>query len=315
MAENVSTVVNETGSDADLAAVNKIENMLFGKDEPEEQEQQQQEAPVEQEAAPEEQPAEEIPTTYEFEWNGAKYQVPPELKELHEGYLRTQDYTKKTQEVAEARRSADAVIQQAKLAQALSTAAKDQREQLAALRAAERHFQTIDWNSLATENPIEAQKQFMAHSQIKDAISKTQAEIKEAEGKAFVELQAAQAKILEEANQVLSKEIKGWGPEKAQKLNSFAQQTYGFSAQELSNISDARVVKMLNDALQWRELQQSKPQVQNKAVQVSKTLKPNASDQKNPGLEKAAYLKSLKGAKTDAERSRLIQAHLESRIV
>lgn len=266
---------------------------------------------VKEEAKAEEKPAEE---TYEFEWKGTKYQVPPELKDLHEGYLRNEDYTKKTQETAEMRRSAEALLQQAQKFQELQQAAQPQFETLAAVNQRLKAFQQINWNDLTAKDPVEAQRMFMAYQQTKEAKATAEADLQKAIGQHEQVANETRQKILQEGAKILERDIKGWSPEKAAKLNDFARATYGFTAQEVASVADARVVKMINDAQQWHALQQSKPQLENKVVQASKTLKPQASDPASQKSQAEAEIKrGIRSEKTDSGKAKHIQRLLESR--
>ncbi len=252
--------------------------------------------------------------TYEFEWKGAKYQVPPELKDLHEGYLRQEDYTKKTQEAADMKRSAEAMLQQAQKFQELQQAAQPQFETLAAVNQRLKAFQQINWNDLTAKDPAEAQRMFMAYQQTKEAKATAEAELQKAMGQHEQVVSEARQKLIAEGAKILEKDIKGWSSEKAAKLNDFARATYGFSASEVANVVDARVVKMLNDAQQWHALQQSKPQLENKVAQASKTLKPQASEQATQQSQAEAEIKrGIRSEKTDSGKAKHIQRLLEGR--
>ena len=76
-------------------------------DEPEEESEDESEEESDEESEVEE----EVEELYTVTVNGEEHQVP--LEELVKGYSRHSDYTKKTQEIAEYRRGAEAAIQQA----------------------------------------------------------------------------------------------------------------------------------------------------------------------------------------------------------
>jgi branched-subunit amino acid aminotransferase/4-amino-4-deoxychorismate lyase len=70
-------------------------------------------------------------------------------------------------------------------------------------------------------------------------------------------------------------------PEKAQNLrnNMFkvSQETYGFDPQEISAITDSRVLRVLHDAMQFRAAQGGKEQAIKKAkAKPRRTVKPGA---------------------------------------
>lgn len=256
-----------------------------------------------------------VEESYEFEWKGSKYQVPPELKDLHEGYLRQEDYTKKTQEAAEIKRSAETMLQQAQKLQELQQVAQPQFEALAAVNQRLKAFQQVDWNDLTVKDPQEATRMFMAYQQTKEAKATAEAELSKATQQHEQVVSEARQKLISDGAKILEKEIKGWSSEKAAKLNDFARANYGFSATEVANVVDPRVVKLLNDAYEMHALRQSKPQLENKVVQASKTLKPQASTQTSPQVQQESEIKrGIRTAKTDVDKSKHIQRLLEGRV-
>jgi hypothetical protein len=91
---------------------------------------------------------------------------------------------------------------------------------------------------------------------------------------------------------LLNKEIPGFNLEKeAPRLRDAAQKRYGYSPEELAEISDGRFTLMLHDALKWRELQTAKPQALKKVADAPKVIKPAAPQ---PKRENQAALERLR---------------------
>ena len=67
---------------------------------------------------------------------------------------------------------------------------------------------------------------------------------------------------------------------------------YGFSEQEMTNLVDHRMFKVLRDALKYRELQKAKPKVTRKVQKAPKKMKPGAKPPKH-SESKAARQKQL----------------------
>ena len=85
--------------------------------------------------------------------NGETIEAP--LAELKSGYLRQQDYTQKTQQLAEERKQAAAqVAQQFQAAQQLTR----EQAQLMTLQEALTEFQKADWSTLYAQDPQEASR-------------------------------------------------------------------------------------------------------------------------------------------------------------
>lgn len=253
---------------------------------------------------------------YEFEFKGAKYQVPPELKELHEGHLRQEDYTKKTQEVADLRRQAEAASSQAKLVVEMQEALRPQYEQLAVVNMHLKRFQSTDWNALTDADPVGAQKQLIAYQQLRDFKAQAEQGLETAKQKHEQGIRESRAKAIQEGNKILGQAIKGWSPEKASELGTAAMRAYGYTESEISEVSDPRRVQEMHDAYQWRKLQESKPQLANKVAVAAKTLKPQASDSQDPSKVAETELRhGIRSAKTDTQKTKYIQKLLESRVV
>jgi len=257
-------------------------------------------------------PAKE-PEHYEFEFNGAKYQVPPELKELHEGYQRQQDYTKKTQETAEMRRSAELMMQQANTQMALRQALEPHLEELIVVNKQLKLYQQVDWNQLTNSNAQEAQKHFMAYQQLKDRKAGIEGDMHKAANDHVQKLNETRQKLKTEGDKILTQKVKGWNPEKSKALSDFATKTYGFSDNEVSQWTDPRVMQLVNDANEWHAFQAAKPKAEVKVP--SKTLRPNASDGRDGKSTRIAEIKrDIRSAKTDTDKAKNIQRLLEQKL-
>lgn len=252
---------------------------------------------------------------YEFEFGGAKYQVPKELKELHEGYLRTQDYTVKNQEVADMRRVTEATLAQAREWNEMQSALAPHLEQLALVNNHLRQFQNTDWNKLTTENPVEAQRQFINYQQVKDFQKQAEQAVQKAAGDHRTKINEHRQKILAEGTKILEKRIQGWNPERASELGDYAKSKLGFTDVEVQNLLDPRLVEAFYKASKWDALQDSKPAVANKAsASAVKTLKARASESGDAAEKQQSELRrDIRNAKTDVAKSKGIQRLLESK--
>jgi hypothetical protein len=233
--------------------------------------------------------------TEEIEHDGQKYKIPKALKPA---LLMQADYTKKTQEVAELRRTVEArqaEIQQQAEAQATTL---QERATLTAVDAQLEQYQAIDWAQYAaqhgTDAAVVAQGQWR---QLEAAKSQLQGEItrKETEFRSQRELTTASA--LREADQVLAREVRGYGPDLIKAVSETAS-TFGFSPLELRDSlvgadgkPDVRAIKVLAELSELRafkakhETKTKQAQTAEKvaAVQPAKTVGARASGYK-PGL-------------------------------
>lgn len=199
------------------------------------------------------------------------------LDELQKGYSRTQDYTRKTQQLAEARKAAEAELQ----------AIRAEREQYAQLLGAlSEQVKTaaepkIDWDRLYQEDPIEyvRQREVMRENREKAAAIQAEqqrlAEIAQKEQMAqFEALKAKESEALLEALPTWKDPAKA----KAEKamLVEFGQKM-GFTPQELGNIFDHRVVLALRKAALYDQMQAKRQGIKPVVNNGPRPAKPGAA--------------------------------------
>lgn len=197
------------------------------------------------------------------------------------------DYTQKTQKLAEDRKAVETYAQTLKaqeqnFAQQVQVQAALTQDiaKVTAIDLQLGQYQNLDWQALSNTDPVEAQKLFFSYTQLKTTREQAMSEVQQKQ-QAFSSMQAqARSKQVELGQQVLAKEIPGWGPELAKTLVATGKE-YGFDDKELANLTDPRAVKLLHDAAQWRKLQASKPAVDKKVATASPVIKPGAKESKN----------------------------------
>ncbi|NBV79042.1 MAG: hypothetical protein EBR62_04170 [Verrucomicrobia bacterium] len=169
--------------------------------------------------------------TEEVDWEGAKYRIPKALKP---GLLMQADYTRKTQELAEQRRTveqhAQALTQQAELQQATL----EHRVNLRTVEQQLAQFQNTDWSAYSAQYGADATAAAMASwQQYRDAKAELEGAIAKTETEARTISERTSANALAQADQVLSREIEGWSPQLVQTLAGYAAETFGITPQEL----------------------------------------------------------------------------------
>lgn len=204
--------------------------------------------------------------------DGSDIEVP--ISELKASYLRHSDYTQKTQQLAEERKqAAEQIAQQFQQVQEFA----HEQAQLMQLQEQLSVYAKADWNALYQQDPAEAgrlQAQWMLAQQRAQQIAQGyQAKVQQR--------QAEQAKMHEQRTQealtTLQREIPGFGDVHLKAMRDVAL-AHGFTDGELAHVSDARTLKVLHEAAQWRALQAQKPAVQNKVKAAPpKATKPGAA--------------------------------------
>lgn len=203
---------------------------------------------AETEGAPDEgQPEDD---TEEVDWDGAKYRVPKPLKDA---LLRQADYTRKTQELADQRRTVEqhftALTQQAELQQATL----EHRVNLRTVEQRLHEFQNTDWQAYAqaygadqTASAMASWQQYRdAKAELEGAIAKTETDFRQIS-------ERSTANAIAQAEQVLSREIEGWSSELVTTLAGYAAENFGITPQELRDsvinpdgTADTRTFKVL----------------------------------------------------------------------
>jgi len=241
-----------------------------------------QEVPPEAEEAP---PEEDTgPTLAEVEIDGKLYAVPEEIKD---GYLRQADYTKKTQEVAQARRHVEAMLGAATQAVQASSQFADLIGQIKAADASLQAFHSLNWNELRASDPVEyatKQADYARWQSYREGLVRNLSDAKSQVDHAMAQETAMR---VQQGAQFLSSQIPGWGEQKMKEIRAAAQK-YGYQDQELDGITDPRAVLVLHKAAEYDKLQASRV---SKAQQF-KNLPPVAKPTARSSQDRAAFQKA-----------------------
>ena len=247
----------------------------------------------------------EQPDIYTVKVDGEEYEVTQD--ELLNGYQRQQAYTKRSQELAEQRKAFEAEAQQ--VAQ-MRDAYAQQLEQLSQYNQQILGDTEPDWDALAKE--YSAEELFLYKTKLDQ--QKEQARQVEAEKQALAQQQAQeqqaqmQQHLAKQREEMLDR-IPQWRDEdvrtsEREQVIKYAQQSVGFSPQEIANASDARAIELLYKAWQWDNLQSKKPAAKKKASKAPKMAKAGqpktkaqvASRQKQKSLKRLNNERSIDAA-------------------
>lgn len=195
-------------------------------------------------------PQEPIDDGEEVDYEGEKFKVPAKLKDA---LLRQADYTRKTQEVAEERRSLEQ--QRAEVAQRAEFNQTHVREVAKVMSIDERleQYQKLDWDALADADPVQAMKLDRQMRDLQSQRLQVVASIEQIQQRTAMETQQATARRLQEAQAEVAREIKNWSPEVAKALQETGK-AMGYKPEELTNVTDPRAVKLLHKAYLYDEL-------------------------------------------------------------
>lgn len=200
----------------------------------------------------------------EIDWNGKKIKVPKGAAMMQA------DYTRKTQELAEQRKAVEATLQEV---QQVSEAERTAQANLIGIQQAIAQYDEIDWHAWLEQDPISAQKARIDLETLYSTANHAHNNLSQAQQHRLAMSQRETATRLAEGQRYLAEKIQGWSGDKATTLLNFGQQ-YGFSKQDLDQITDPRWVVVLNDALAGRGMNQRK--AVEKKVQQQEAVKPAA---------------------------------------
>jgi hypothetical protein len=212
------------------------------------------------------------------------------LKEALAGYQRQVDYTRKTEEVANARKAVETETAQAR-------AARDQYSQvlqviLERLGPADQEPTAEQWNALRTADPAAYATQwtdYQRREQQRGAVREEQNRI--AEQRRVETVQQARS-FIDGEREKLVKALpvfadKEKGPVQMKALREYATKAFGFSDAEIDQAYDHRMVLMLEKARQWDDHQAALKKAKGKIANATQVPAPGARQPTSGGKAQA----------------------------
>ena len=249
-------------------------------DQPLEQEIKEEESNDETSEEVSQEQTDEIPqeqdSTYKVKVAGQELDVT--LDELKNGYSRDADYRRKTEELSYDKKQF--VSESEKQRQDYSSKLNELNQLMSvAQQQLNTEINSVDLEKLYEEDPTEAAR--IEHrlrrkqEKLNSAMAKTQSE----QNKQF------ESFVSDQKNKLVTKLPEFSDPDKASKLKSSMKtilNNYGFNDQEISQVYDHRIIMLVNDAMKYRNMQNSKP---NLAKKISKPGKVFSSGVKKDKTE------------------------------
>ena len=257
--------------------------------EPEEED----ESGEEEEASDDEESDDAAPAKLRWEIEGQTVELTED--EAKAGYLRQQDYTRKTMAVAEERKAAAAVQAQANQARD----AYAQRLALVEQALAEAVQPQQDWDKLRLENPSAFAVQWAEHSRRQSELAAVQAERQRIFEQQREEAQKQHDEHLTRERELLVAAIPEW-KDKAKAAGGKREvyeyaQSLGYTADDLGKITDHRVMLILRRAMLY-----DRATAKGKAAIKGAQKKPATVLQ--PGPAKSAPAGTRRSRKADQQR-------------
>ena len=272
--------MSEQDTNSHDAAVANIEKMFGGGEEPTEE----QENDVENEsqetaqaddagtdADGQEAAAEQSEDLQEVEIEGETYLIP---KKISDKFITQQDYTRKTQEVAEMRRALTAEREVQTVEKAFQSSIAEDMKKLSVLDAQIEQFKGIDWSQI--EDPGQLVRYREQLNQLKDSRAEVDQSIKAKRAEFDEKVKSATLEAIEAGNKAVTQKLRKWGDTEKQALFAYGLNE-GYTRNELDRLMDPRLIVTMWKAKQWDELQASKPGLTKKAAQAAPVVKPGST--------------------------------------
>ncbi len=256
----------ESEEDTEAAASEEDESGV--EDAPEE------ESAEEQSEESEESEEQDQPQTFTVKVDGKEVAVT--LEELQKGYSRTQDYTRKTQQIAEVRKQVEQETQ----------AVRAEREQYAQLLGAlQAQLQSsepqVDLDRLYHEDPIEWVRQKEVLRERQEKAYAIQAEQQRLSQLSQQEQQRAMEAHLESEKDALLAALPEWrDPKKAKAEKALvleSAKSVGFSEDDLKSVYDHRLVLLLRKAAMYDQMVSKRQDIKPVVNNGPRTAKPGAA--------------------------------------
>jgi hypothetical protein len=215
--------------------------------------------------------------------DGLKLKLPKsDAEKLRLAAMRQADYTRKTQELAEARKAFDAERQSLSQADEQELTA---RANIALIDRQLAQYAQVNWQQAFDADPFEAQKAFAQYQLLQQGKSQTQSFLERTSRERTERQQQETARRLQEGAAELQRDIPDWSPALSAKLQDFGAKTFGLTKDDFDRIDDPRAVKLLYWAQRGFEADTAAKKA--KSIERQQEVTPAASAPKKGGTPPA----------------------------
>ncbi len=243
----------------------------------------------------------------DIEWEGQTIKVPKGLKEA---VMRTDDYTRKTQELADQRRSIEQLretLQTRQTESAFAESIAPEQQEISVIDAYLSQIGKLDWSAMTAEQML---RQRIELDSIKERKQALQDSIASKRSQFTTNMQAKLTELRGKSRELASKSIQGFSEETEKAMRDYAK-TEGLTDPELDNVLlDPRSYKIVYKAMQFDKVKAGTGKV-NQAV--DRVLKPGAASERMPQgtANKLNFNKAMKAAGNDSgAKARVIENRL-----
>ena len=217
--------------------------------------------------------------SYRVKVGGEEYEVT--LDELRNGYQRQSDYTRKSQSLAEQRKTFDANLQAVQAERSQYGKVLENISQFQNMEVAK--LDQTDWTALKESDPMEYMEKRIELQEAREKSNQLQAEQQRLSQQNQKDYEVKLTEVLQHEAAELQKVLPAYADPKSnmkQRLRDFAL-GQGFSEQDINSITDHRVVLVLHKAMLQDEAQSGTVRkVTKKVPRVVKTGTPESKAQR-----------------------------------
>jgi hypothetical protein len=197
-------------------------------------------------------------------------------KELKDGRLRQSDYSRKMNEVGEAKKSYDTSIERAEfIAGSLDEIAEAKAQAMVANSDVE-FYEKTDWAELNATDARAYARTWQAYQTSLRTREQALLKAQNVEGDVNTARNAQHDEARAAMFTTLQQDLKGWGEELGTKITKYAV-AHGLTQADLQKITNPRLVIALNKARQYDELQAAKAELRGKAQDAPQVARPGTS--------------------------------------
>jgi hypothetical protein len=225
-----------------------------------------------------------------------------QIAEAHKSGLRQADYTKKTQEIAEQRKAAEA--ETAKAREERSKYAEGLQKAAAVLEAQLQEQSNIDWQKLLETDPVEYLKQQHLAQARQAQLQQTYQQKQQLDAQAQAEHQQALKAHVESQRSELIAKIPEWKDEAKMKAGATELREYlktqGLTEQEIYSVTDHRAIVQSYKAMKYDQMMEKAKATAKKMDNVPQRVQRPAGGE-TQGLDKrtAAYQRFAKSGRVE----------------
>ena len=198
------------------------------------------------------------------------------LDELAKGYSRQSDYTRKTQQLAEDRRSVESELAETR------TVRREYAERVQLLnKTLDDMSPEVDWDQVKRDDPDNYPIRYADHQRQEAKREKLKVEAQRVGDEAETDAAARRSTLLSQERELLSKAIPAFAdPEKSKalitELADYAEAEFGVDRGQFDAVENHLIMRLLNDSMQLKRLQSKTRTIKKKAIKGKRVVRPGS---------------------------------------